>query len=392
MRSIWPLLIANTFCLAALMAIIPVIGPIIRELGLAEFHGGLVISIAGFLWMLSAKHWGNASDIYGRKRIILLGLAGFLITYLAMCFYLEYALIYGGAVWLIVLFLTVTRGFIGAFYSAVPTSVAAKIIDVSPVQKRGANLSKFGAANAVGLVLGPSLAGFLSAFGLVKPLWAAWFLVVLVLPLVIWKIPSDRPVNVTQKPSMKISDTRIRLPVIASSIVFYAIITFQACIGFYAIDVLGQDTSHAAQSAGYAMTLVGVSLIVVQTIATRFEKVHSTSWITAGTFIGICGLITFILVPNKFGFYLGSIMLPSGFGLVVPAFQTLAANSVSDSEQGQAAGSVSAAQALAATVAPLLSTALYQLSYITPYLIAISLLTVLLLLSFRAWQKREAII
>lgn len=389
MRNILPLLIANSLSLAALMAIIPVIGPVIRELGLQEWHGGAVVSIAGILWMLTARRWGHACDHYGRKRIIVLGLTGFIVCYFAMCMYLEYALVAGGTVWFIVLCLMLTRGLIGGFFSAIPTSTAAKIIDISPTNLRGANMSKLGAANAVGLVLGPSLAGVLAVYGLITPLWVAGALPLLALIWILVKLPSDKPHEPTPAPIMRILDPRIRLSVIASVIVFYAIITFQACVSFYAIDVLQQSNEAAAQSAGYSMTLVGITLIIVQGTAMRFHNVHSLSWMLWGTVVSIAGMSLFVFMQNHWGFYLGSIIVPAGFGLVIPAFQTLAANSVSDKEQGAAAGSISAAQALAAVVAPLSSTAIYQINHSVPYAISALLLVVLLFLTLRAWVMRD---
>lgn len=37
---------------------ITVAGPLVRELGLAEWHGGLIITLAGVCWMLLSRAWG----------------------------------------------------------------------------------------------------------------------------------------------------------------------------------------------------------------------------------------------------------------------------------------------------------------------------------------------
>jgi len=44
MKRLIPLLAANALCLAAMMAFVAVIGPMVRTLGLAEWHGGLIVT------------------------------------------------------------------------------------------------------------------------------------------------------------------------------------------------------------------------------------------------------------------------------------------------------------------------------------------------------------
>lgn len=72
-----------------------------------------------------------------------------------------------------------------------------------------------------------------------------------------------------------------------------------------------------------------------------------------------------------------------GMGLIFPAFQAMAANSVSEVEQGVAAGTVSSAQGLGIIIGPLLSTALYGFDPILPFVIAALAFA---LLSVFAWR------
>ena len=71
-RSVVPGLPALVFAALtgtmAMMAFVAVVGPVVRLLGLAEWHAGLSVTAAGVLWMLSARRWGSLSDRIGRKR------------------------------------------------------------------------------------------------------------------------------------------------------------------------------------------------------------------------------------------------------------------------------------------------------------------------------------
>ena len=74
-------------------------------------------------------------------------------------------------------------------------------------------------------------------------------------------------------------------------------------------------------------------------------------------------------------------------GLIFPAFQALAANNVSEAEQGVAAGTVSSAQGLGIIIGPLASTALYGLNPIFPFVVASVAFALLVLFS---WSHARA--
>ena len=68
----------------ALLAFVAVAGPISELLMLSTWQLGLVMSISGIAWMVSARFWGVMSDRVGRRRIILIGVAGFALSYAAL--------------------------------------------------------------------------------------------------------------------------------------------------------------------------------------------------------------------------------------------------------------------------------------------------------------------
>ncbi|MFT7518173.1 MAG: MFS family permease, partial [Kiritimatiellia bacterium] len=59
--------------------VVPVMAPLIRELGLTEFQGGLIFAVNYLMWVLASPVWGGRADMWGRKPIIILGLIGFSI-------------------------------------------------------------------------------------------------------------------------------------------------------------------------------------------------------------------------------------------------------------------------------------------------------------------------
>ena len=82
MNNIKALFLSYMLLQMAFMMILPAIGPVIRTQGLQEWHAGLIVSLSGLFWMLSAKFWGQRSDELGRKKVLLPLTLGFFIFYL----------------------------------------------------------------------------------------------------------------------------------------------------------------------------------------------------------------------------------------------------------------------------------------------------------------------
>src|SRR5450830_1625989 len=111
--------------------------------------------------MLLSRPWGAASDRRGRRAILLAGVGGFALSYWAMCAVLVMSLQFMPSALLVFAGLLLTRGAIGAFYAAIPSTGQALIADVIPPDRRAGAMASLGAANAVSMVLGPALAAAL---------------------------------------------------------------------------------------------------------------------------------------------------------------------------------------------------------------------------------------
>jgi MFS family permease len=389
MRELRPLLLANLLCLAAMMSFVPLVGPLVRELGLAEWHGGVVAAVAGLLWMLLAGPWGRASDVRGRKPVLLLGIAGFAVGYLLLAVFLDVALTKQLGVFVTVLLLALTRSVIGAFYAAIPPVSAALAADHSQPETRAAAMASLGAANAIGMVLGPLIGGLLANFSLVLPMYASALLPLLAL-FFVWRALPKAPAYAPQAmPKARFFDPRLRLPQAGAFLAMTGVITAQMCAGFYAIDRLALDAAGSARVAGYAMAAVGVTLIFAQITVSRLPRIALHHWLISGALIAAFGLGFVTMTGRALSLIASYCIVAAGMGLLFPALQALAANSVSPTEQGMAAGSVSAAQGTASVTIPVICTLLYQVQPELPYLAASVMLLLLAALAFlRSDDKR----
>lgn len=87
-----PLVFETFACTLAMMSFVALVGPIARVLGLAPWQAGTTVTVGGIAWVLLARVWGAASDRHGRRRVLLRGLAGFVVSYLALCLFVVLAL------------------------------------------------------------------------------------------------------------------------------------------------------------------------------------------------------------------------------------------------------------------------------------------------------------
>lgn len=392
-RSVVPGLPALVFAALtgtmAMMAFVAVVGPVVRLLGLAEWHAGLSVTAAGVLWMLSARRWGVLSDRIGRKRVLMIALAAYVVIYVAMAVFVDAALARPPALWLSVAVLVGTRALVGLFYAAVPPTAAALVADGAAPGQRAAAMAKLGSANALGMVVGPAAAGWIAFHQVSLTLYVAALLPLLSLAVICWRLPTDAPTAAAPSgPRARLgwTDPRLRLPILAVFAAMISVTIAQVTVGFFAIDRLQLSPADGARAAGLALTAVGVGLIAAQALVMKLTAVPPRRWIAIGALISGVGFASVALVDARWELLAAYAVAAFGMGFVFPSFQALAADSVHAHEQGAAAGTVASVQGLGMVIGPMLGTLLYQWRPSAPYLLVGVLLVAL---SVAALRHRE---
>ncbi|MET4578399.1 MFS transporter [Ottowia thiooxydans] len=367
------LMFENFACTLAVMSFVGLLGPVAQGLGLAPWQVGLAATIGGLTWVVLARPWGAASDRLGRRPILLQGLAGFALSHFLMCLFVVLALKYSLPVWASFLGLLILRGAAGAFYAAVPTTGAALIADLVPPMNRAGTLGKLGAAGAVGMVLGPGLAGILASYSLTLPL-----MITTVLPLlslaVLWRwLPSAAPSSDSNTTPLKMTDQRLRGPMTVAFIAIFSLTVSQIVAGFFALDRLGLDPASGAKTAGVSLTLSGLAMILAQMSVRRLGW-SSMRLIALGGLLAAGGFLSVLLADTAIALWAGYFVAALGLGWMLPAAAAQAANAVSPVEQGSAAGTIGAASGLAIMAAPFIGTVAYDIDPRAPYALIAALL------------------
>lgn len=366
----------------SMMSFTAVIGPVARLLGMAEWHVGLALTAAGLLWMLSARRWGRHGDRIGRKRVLLTALGGYAAVYLVMAVFVDLALRSPPLLLVSVLALVGTRAIEGLFYAAVPSTAAALVADETPPAGRTGVMARLGAANAVGLVVGPALAGWIAFHDLAMALYAAVALPALSW-LVVWlKLPELPPAAPSMRRAGATSawlDPRLRLPIAAAFASILTVTISQVIVGFFAIDRLHLAPAAGAKMAGLTLAALGVGLMGAQALVMRCRSVPPARWIAMGALIAAAGFGAMVLVAQPWQLLAAYATGAFGMGCVMPAFPALAANAVAAHEQGATQGAVASVQGLGMVLGPMLGTLLYAWSSNAPYLLLALVLAALAL-------------
>ncbi|RJX40545.1 MFS transporter [Paenibacillus pinisoli] len=353
-----------------MMLIAPIMPPLIRELGLRESHSGLMISLGSIAMAVMAPIWGRISDSKGRKLVILMGFAG-----MSMSCLLFTAVLFGGLNgWVqggvLLALLILTRGLIGAFIPAVLSASQAYMGDMTEESERGGAMAILSAANGMGLVFGPAIAGAFTLIGLLWPLYFGIAIAAVALVIALITLPPAKPVA-REKSAAKVSPLQpgLRTYLIFGLITMIAIVTIQVIGGFYLQDQLALSPEGTAQAMSIGLMCSGVAMLVVQLVQVKWLNWPPRRMLAAGSVILVAGMVVFLLSAQMALYILAFVLFGIGAVWLMPGFMAGASLAVGQEQQGAAAGLVGAVQGVSAIIAPITTASLYQIDKHLPFVL-----------------------
>jgi MFS family permease len=358
----------------------PLLAPLVRELGLSETQGGLIITLAALMFAVGSPFWGGRSERWGRKPVLLIGLLGFAAGFALFAAATHLGMI--GVLPSLVVFalLVLARGVAGFLMGGVPVAAQAFIADTTSGQERTAGIALLGAANGLGFIVGPALGAVLAGFGLLAPLYAAAALPLLAALLVFTRLShtAPRPPDTTQ-PRLRPTDARIWPWLLIGFTTIVALVGVQVTAGFLFQDRLNLTPQQTAQTLGIALVTVGIANLVAQLGIIRTFKVPPLTLLRVGLPLAVLGFAILVIADTLPLLVLSFVIAGLGLGLALPGYTAAATLEVTPGEQGAVAGLTTAAQGFGAMTGPLLATSLYQMRPEYPYLLTCALLSLVAL-------------
>ncbi len=393
----------------ALQSVLPSIA---RTIGIPPWQVALIFSFSALLWTVSAPFWARQSDIRGRKKLMIIGIAGFGVSMLGCAF----AILAGlrGALAPVAVFVVfaLLRSIFGLFGSASNPAAQAYVAARTTAFERTGALAALTSAFGLGTILGPGVAPYLqiNGLGLSGPMFG-FAAIALGVGIGLWRLlPDDSPghdvtapdlahhgapssmptilggltggsaraAEVGRRPRLRLRDPRI-LPFMiygfASGSVQAA--TGQA-LGFLIIDSVGGTPAEAAKSVGIAFMVGAGATLLAQWGLIGMLRMTASSLMRWGAGLAAAGCLGIALSHDYSGILAAFALTSLGYGFARPGFVAGASLMVSEDEQGAVAGAVTAVNGACFIVAPTVGIGLYEIGGSYPYLLGAAAQVVLL--------------
>ncbi|MBS1960158.1 MAG: MFS transporter [Bdellovibrionales bacterium] len=373
--------------------IIPLVGIYGKHFGAGALGLAVLGSIYSIMQFFFSPIWGRLSDRVGRRPIILMSLAGSVISYGIFAFAHSFPI------------LVVSRAFAGIFAANISTA-QAYMADVTSSQDRAKGMGLIGAAFGIGFTLGPPVGGISAGkIGLWAPGVIAASFCLLNLILAYFRLKESLPAEIREKnkgrPStgarraqletlLRVSkDPALFLPVISTFFTTFAFSNLEQVFSLLIQNKFTLATEEAGYKTGMVLMWSGLLGVIVQggLIRKLVPKYGEVKLAISGFFIQGAAMILFSHSPTYGAFFLAAIPLALGSGLITPTLAALVSKRSSAHEQGAVIGLKEGLSSLARVFGPFCGLLAFGLQVHFPFYIAAF---TVFILGF-VWLSREQI-
>jgi MFS transporter, DHA1 family, multidrug resistance protein len=365
--------------------IIPILPAYLESIGQGGTAAGLFIAIFAGAQFLFSPIAGKWTDQYGRRKMIIYGLAG-----LTLSMFIFYAV---NSIWL--LYASRVVGGIGC--AMLVPAIFAYVADITTMDQRAKGNSYVSAAMSLGIVVGPGIGGFLAEFGLKFPflISAIVSLVSVIFSIVLLK-ESDATLNQGSQTQLQDEETMVQkiarsvrmpyfIPLIITLVMSFGLIAYEAVIGLYLDNQFGSSAKDIAiMVTGTGIVSVIVQLFVVDRIVNRYGEKTVLNF-----FIAVAAVGFFLsMFATSYAIFFGiSLIIFLASSILRPVLNTLISK-LAGNEQGFAMGMNNAYMSIGNVAGPTFAGLLYDVNIIYPFVLGLVLLMVTLFITI-TWQKRS---
>jgi DHA1 family multidrug resistance protein-like MFS transporter len=336
----------------------------------------LLTGVYALMQLIFAPVWGRWSDRIGRRPLILLGIAGYVVA--QVMFGLSTSL------WL----LYVARIIGGVLSSATLPVSAAYVVDMTTKDQRSRGMAWLGTAASLGVVVGPALGGLLSrrdwhlnwSAGHVKvdsfstPFFAAALLGLLTLVAALRWLPESLPRTSVRCVSKEPRTDRRTLitelsPLLALALVGqFALTMFEGTFALFA----QAKFEFGPADVGYVFVVCGLVMTVFQAGAVGFlaGKINEMIQVGVGFVLMGAGIALLATAQTKFLVFAFVALLSLGMAFIAPNLSALVSKRGGEQHAGASLGAQNAANSLGQASGPLLGGLLFIWQINAPYLLS----------------------
>ena len=360
--------------------IIPILPEVIIEQGYSEIHVGGLLTIYALASFFTAPLWGALSDRTGRKRLILVGLVGFSLSFFLFALFMEnLPLLYASRI-------------VGGFFSgALYTAVTGFVADMTDEENRNKYMGLMGMSIGLGFIFGPAIGGILGNVSLTLPFIASVTLTLLILVYasLILKEPEKRAdANkraIIPKGGTMLWTYRIRYLFLFSFMVTFLLAGLESTFQLFQIDRI----EITPLQLGYLFMASGfVDAIVQGGIVRQVKNGAETKWIIGATIVTALGLFLLPFTSSLLWAGVALSIFTGGNALARTVLVSLTSKE-SGGKYGTAAGMTYSMDNMGRIIGPLLFTWLFTQEAGNIYFIStvLALLSIGLIIAFARSRK-----
>ncbi|MCB0365714.1 MAG: MFS transporter [Bdellovibrionaceae bacterium] len=372
--------------------IIPLSPYLASEFGADALQVGLLMTVYSGAQFLFSPLWGQLSDKFGRRPIILMSLVGAGVAHLIFAMAQTYWLLFAA------------RLFAGVFGANISTAMAY-IADITEEKDRSKNMGLVGAAFGLGFVLGPALGALFGwvgeLLGTAPPFGKSFAAVVasaicLANAAVAWRVlkeslPMGKRGMRERKPRFEMIMIHLKRPVVGQLQVMYFLASFAMAHMEASLFLFVQDDFQwSLTKAGLGFAYVGVIMVITQGYLIRklLPKIGEKRMLMSGLVMKAAGLSGIALSGQIWGLAVAVTLLGLGTGFINPALSGSISLLTPEDQQGGVMGVNQSLSALGRIVGPVLGGWFYRdITHQTPFWAGAMIVVVSLLIGLSVFTR-----